>query len=91
VLPEVTRSDMTGKGLDRKYVLRMPGFFPHFVLTIAVVQVPWLPEVTKGDPFGVPLGVRMHNRKLCNIRPNGAFSPEEPLGVFSRTSASIVF
>jgi hypothetical protein len=40
-------------------------FFPRFIFTIAVVQVPWLP-VTEGHvtPFGVSLGVRMRNRKL---------------------------
>ena len=26
--------------------------------------------------FGVPLGARMRNRKLRNIRPSGTFSPE---------------
>jgi hypothetical protein len=30
-------------------------------------------------------GVCMRNRKLCNIRPSGAFSPEVPLGVLSMT------
>jgi hypothetical protein len=35
-------------GSDRKYVPRMSCFFPRFFLSIAVVQVPWLPEVTKG-------------------------------------------
>ena len=35
-------------------------FFPSFIFTIAVVQVPWLP-VTEGHvtPFGVSMGVRM--------------------------------
>ena len=28
------------------------------------------------DPLVVPLCVRMHNRKLPNIRPSGAFWPE---------------
>ena len=28
------------------------------------------------DPFGIPLGVRMCNRKLSNIHPSGAFWPE---------------
>jgi hypothetical protein len=47
--------------LDRKSrhrnVLCMPGSaFPRFFLTIVVVQVPWLPEVTKGHviPSGFP-------------------------------------
>ena len=31
------------------------------------------------DPFGVPLGVRMRNQKLGNIRPSGAFWPEVTL------------
>jgi len=36
------------------------------------------------SPAGVPLGARMRNRKLCNIRPSGAFSPEvtsSPIGL----------
>ena len=41
--------------------------------TSTVVQVAWLPEVTEGVPWDV---VRMRNRKLHNIRPRGAFSPE---------------
>jgi hypothetical protein len=55
-------------------------FFPRFIFTIAVVQVPWLP-VTEGHvtPFGVSLGVRMRNRKLRNIKPSGAFLPEVTL------------
>ena len=63
-LPEVTSPKVT----SRKYVLRF------FLLTI-VVQATWLPEVTKGlvTPSGVPLGVRVRNRKLGNIRPSGAF------------------
>ena len=35
-----------------------------------VVQVPW-----SRDPEGVPLGVRMRNRRFHNIRPGRAFSP----------------
>jgi hypothetical protein len=65
---------------NRKYVLHMPGFSPGFFLAI-VVQVPGLPEVTKGQvtPSRVPLGVRMHNWKLPNFRPSGAFWPEVTL------------
>jgi hypothetical protein len=37
------------------------------------------------DPFGVPLGVRMRNRKLRNTRSS---SKQCWLGVFSTTSAS---
>ena len=56
----------TGREPGRKYVLRMPGFSPRFFLTIAVVQIPWLLEVTEAHvtPKGVPLGARMCNRKL---------------------------
>jgi hypothetical protein len=36
-------------------------------------------------------GSDVMKRKLHNIRLSGAFSPEVPLGVLSRTSASIVF
>jgi hypothetical protein len=31
-------------------------------------------------PKGVPLGVRMHNRKLRNIRPSGLFNRKCPKG-----------
>jgi len=74
VLPEVTGIALTGS-----YRVLMRNRFPRFFLTIVVVQnvvqIPWLPEVTEGHvtPKGVPLGVRMRNRKLCNIRPSGAF------------------
>ena len=50
-LEEVVRGGTTGSGVtgsDRKYALRMPGFFPRFFLTTAIVQVTWLPEVTEG-------------------------------------------
>ena len=63
---DATGSHVTGRGPDqtRKYVLRIPCVF--FLLTIVVVH------------SGVPLGVRMRNRKLRNIHPSGAFSPEVP-------------
>ena len=65
---------------NRKYVLHMHGFSPVFFLAI-VVQVPGLLEVTKGQvtPSRVPLGVRMHNWKLPNFRPSGAFWPKVTL------------
>ena len=44
----VTWPDVALTGSDRKYVPRMSCFFPRFFLSIAVVQVPWLTEVTKG-------------------------------------------
>ena len=47
-------------------------------------------DLSSRDPFGVPLGVPMRNRKLHNIRPSGAFSPEMPLEVLSMRSASII-
>ena len=52
-----------------------------------LVVVTWLPDVTKGhlSPFGVPLGVRMRNRKLHNTRSS---SKQCWLGVFSTTSVS---
>ena len=43
----MTGSDVSHvTGSDRKYVLRMPGFFPRAFFLTRVVQVPWLPEVT---------------------------------------------
>jgi hypothetical protein len=59
----------TERGPDqtRKYVLCMPSFsLRFFLLTIVVVH------------SGVPLGVRMRNRKLHTIYPSGAFLPEVP-------------
>jgi hypothetical protein len=35
--------------------------------------------------FGVPLGVRLRNRKLHNILPSGAFSPEVTLWNVTRS------
>jgi hypothetical protein len=75
----VTGSDVshvTGRGPDRKLPRSMfcawP-VFPRAFFNITVVQVPWL-HVTEGrDPFGVLLGLRMHNRKLRNICPSGVF------------------
>jgi len=93
----VTGSDVshvTGRGPDRnrKYVLRMYNryilyyYYSRSTKCSTVVQVPWLPEVTEGHMTakGFPLGVRMRNRKLRNIRPSGAFSPEvtsSPIGL----------
>ena len=83
VLPVMTGSDVTGRGPDRKYVLRMPDFFPRFFLTIAVVQVHLYHGYRKWrssrDPFGVPLGVRMCN--CCTISALvGPFHRKCPLG-----------
>jgi hypothetical protein len=57
---------------------RFPRFFSYYSSSTklcTVVQVPWLPEVTEGHvtPKMVPLGVRMRNRKLCNICSSGVF------------------
>ena len=56
---------------------------PFFFLVV----VTWLPDMTEGHltSFGVPLGIRMRNRKLCNTRSS---SKQCWLGVFSTTSAS---
>jgi len=80
---DVTGSHVTGRDPDRnrKYVLRMRNryilyyYYSSSTKCSTVVQVPWLPEVTEGHvtPKGVPLGVRMRNRKLHNIRPGGPF------------------
>ena len=60
--------------------------FLSYFSSSTVVQVPWLPDVTEGHvtPKGFSLSVRMRNRKLQNICPNGAFSPEmtsSPIGI----------
>jgi hypothetical protein len=66
-----------------------PVFSPVFFFLVVVT---WLPDVTKGHLtlFGVPLDVRMRNRKLRNTnsdrRSRDSFG--SVLGVFSTTSAS---
>jgi len=100
VLPEVALSGsdvshMTGSGPDRKagsdrvrmrnrYILYY--YYSSSTKCSTVVQVPRLPEVTEGHVTTkvVPLGVRMRNRKLRNIRFSGSFSPEvtsSPVGL----------
>ena len=87
--PEVTCPEVTLTGSDRKYVLRMPGFPPAFFLTIAVVQVQGLPEMTEGHvtPSGFPcmcacatrncaISVQWNGVRMRNIRPKEAFWPE---------------
>ena len=70
--------EVTGTGNHGRDRVRMrnnlPRFFSYYSSS-TVVQVPGLPEVTKGHvtPFGVHLGVRMRNWKLRNIRPSGDF------------------
>jgi hypothetical protein len=69
-------NDVT-RGHNRKYVLRMRNryilyYYSNSTKYSTVVKVPWLPEVTKG----VPLGVRMRNRKLYNIHPSWTFWPD---------------
>ena len=64
----------------RKYVLRMPRFFPHFFSYYSSTKCSTSTMATGCDqghvtPKGVPLGVRMCNRKLHNIPPSRAYSP----------------
>ena len=77
--PEVTRSDanhVTGSHVTGSDRMRMRN---QYILYGSGTVVPWLPGVTSSpivtprDPEGVPLGVRMRNRKLRNIRTSGAF------------------
>jgi hypothetical protein len=79
---------VTGRGPVRKYVLRMPGFFLRFFLSSSNMATGC--DLRSLDPFGVPLGVLMRNRKLHNtgsdrrsLDPFGSVH-----GVFSMTSAS---
>ena len=77
-----------GSGMTESDRVRTRNRFPRFFLTIVVVQNVSLRitgsnmatgyDVTRSrDPKGVPWkGVRMSIRKLRNIRPSGAFSPE---------------
>ena len=71
--PEVTWPEV------RKYVLRMSRAF-----FLTRVVVPRLPEVTNGHvTLRFSLCVRMHNLKLHNIYPTGAFLPEVTLWMSS--------
>ena len=42
-------------------------------------------DLRSRDPFGVPFGLRIRNRKLRNIRPSGAFWPEITLWNVTRS------
>jgi hypothetical protein len=82
--PEVTKSRDRKRSWPEVCSAHAP-FFPRVFFFLVVVT--WLPDVTEGHfiPFGVPLGVRIRNRKLCNTRSS---SKQCWLGVFSTTSAS---
>jgi hypothetical protein len=97
--PEVAQYPTYWGPFHRKWQSRVTGsgpawapFFPRFIFLSSSTVVIWLPDVTKGHLtlFGIPLGVRMHNRKLRNIRSDRR--SRDPLGsvlgVFSTTSAS---
>ena len=85
-LPEVTSPEvaLTGTGSHGSDRVRMRNRFPRFFLTIVVVQNVSLrmTDIATGSDVmwtrrGYPCkGVRIRNRKLRNIRPNGAFLPE---------------
>ena len=68
-IPEVT---------SRKHVLRMPGFstcfFSYYCSTKCSTSTMATGSDQSRDPEGVPLGARMHNRKMRNILPSLAFS-----------------
>ena len=73
-LEEVVRDGSTGNdvtGSDRKYVLRMPGFFSRFISYYSnnASNMATGSDRRSLDPFGIPLGERMRNRKLRNILP----------------------
>jgi len=80
---EVTSQEETLTGNDR---VRMRNRFRRFLLTIVVQNVPLrITDMATGCDVikrhvthsGFPWkGMRMRNRKLRNIRPSGAFSPE---------------
>ena len=73
VLGGTTGSDVTGS--NRKYVLRMPGFFPRFFSyhSNSASNMATGSDRRSLDPFGIPLDVRMCKRKLRNICPSMAF------------------
>ena len=82
--PEVDISALVGP-FDRKW--SWPEVCSAHAPFFFLVVVTWLPDVTEGHltSFGVPLGVLMRNRKLCNTCSS---SKQCWLGVFSTTSAS---
>ena len=79
----MTSQEETLTGNDR---VRMRNRFRRFLLTIVVQNVPLrITDMATGCDVikrhvthsGFPWkGMRMRNRKLRNIRPSGAFSPE---------------
>ena len=91
--PEVTsitwpEEALSGNVPVRKYVLRMPCFFPRFFLCSSNMATGC--DRRSLDPFGVPLDVRMRNRKLRKTRSDRW--SRDPFGsvpgVFSTTFAS---
>jgi hypothetical protein len=54
--------------------LRFPALFSYYSSSTSTMATG--SDIMLRDPFWVPLGVRMRNRKLRNIRPNGTFSHE---------------
>ena len=69
--PEVTsitwpEEALSGSVPVRKYVLGMPGYYPRFFLSSSNIATEC--DRRSLDPFGVPLGVRMRNRKFHNTR-----------------------
>ena len=78
--PEVTWPEEAFPGTRSDRVCMLNRYILYYYYSSStkcstVVHVPWLLEVTFSHvtPKGVPLGARMHTRKLCNIRPSGAF------------------
>ena len=66
-----TGSHVTGRGPDRMYALRMPGFFPRFV---SYNSSSTSTMATGSDPRSRdPFGVRIRSRNWRNIQPIGAF------------------
>ena len=86
---------VSGSDPDRKYVLRMPGFFPRLKKKSSSTVVTWLPDATKGHltPSGFPCRgwSPKIGKKICFFGVKSWFFhtkyPGSVLGVFFTTSA----
>ena len=79
--PEVTWQEETRTGsIYSAHAQPVPALFSYYDSSTncsTVVQVPLLPEVNEGHVTSEGWkGVRIRSRKLLNIRPSEAFSPE---------------
>jgi hypothetical protein len=91
-LPEVTWTDVTWPKVTSVtwpevcsvHARRFPAFISYYSSSTKY-STSTMATGCDVTPKGVPLGVHMHNRKLRNIRPSGAFWPEVTLWDVTRS------